>query len=295
MIFRPGLTARHVIQTLGEHALAFWNYYNDKPLSEEELDKEISEDSINGILLLTAYSEYVTHAVFNRRLNKLVMLSEGAMTANTARNLLAKALGHQTTGGKTKARKFHEELERKGRIDNLNWTERNTKIPALLNKHDHNEARRARFHGNEAGKVAMDAVQAELGKIPHLSSKGEATHWCNEFWRANGDISLKLSKRLVARALGYSSWVRMQKVLQRYGLIPNLRSTTDEALKTEVKAFLLTVEEERVAKEKADAIERRAKKQTDLSGHTEGTPVYRAAPSPALPPVIVRKKRTLPK
>lgn len=221
------LTARHVVKTLGEHALAFWNYYNPNGKPLDQIDTELSEDTINGILLTCMYDTQVSQEVFSRRCRRLVELSSGIIPEREACTLVARAFGYRYARNLKSYWKAHKAAP------NLLYLAQ----PAVLTGHSESKQGRARniarvtqLYGDRNG------LYTHIDTLDNITMQklDELCHAMRVFMLTQ---DRKLSKQRVAQRLGYGSFNALKGTLLERGTALNLVKFPDAISAEELKGI----------------------------------------------------------
>lgn len=247
------LTARHVVRTLGEHAMAFWNYYNPSGRPLDQLDTELSENTINGILLTCLYDRSVTEQTFAVRVRNIVALSHGAIQSSEAGILVARAYGYR----------YRKQLRNAWRLGGSAPNLLHLPQPTAVTGNTESKQGRAR---NVAKTVELYGDRD--GLLNHIATL-DTTEWnevsrlCHAMRVFMSQAKMKSSHEAVAHALGYPTYNTLMGAIDRYGRVPNLKRNPGAIS----EADLAAVREQRVQKNVERDAERAARARAKRNGN----------------------------
>ena len=229
------LTAWTGPQNLREHALAFWGYYNPHGRPLEEVDIELNENSINGILFSTLLAPTLDLATFQRRVARMVHLSQGAIRRTPAERLLCRTIGFE--GGR------YEMMValRQGPIVNQAYVQNRGSLSSIADRNKEQvqrelEIRRevtaaeATDESVVAGYVNRDVLwRTDLVRAFRRLLVRRRTIRRDAIRQglavevgANSSTRQRNARNFVARQIGYSDWEEMFYVYVALKEIPNL-------------------------------------------------------------------------
>lgn len=210
------LTARHVVKTLGEHALAFWNYYNPSGRPLEELDTELSEDTINGILLSALLEESTTMDAFDERADRIDSMSQGVIPRSHARTLLARAYGYKYSRQVRGAAYLN-----KGKVPCLLHQGMKVVQPDLMSVSIQGMNNRARYVASVREQWTYDTLAAHIAAQPSVNLQ-DLDKYQRQLRVFLMDKPMRVTKSRINFLLGYDSWNALFGCVFEEGRAPNL-------------------------------------------------------------------------